>query len=96
MKYLFIYLVKFYQKFISPNKAPCCRFMPSCSNYSVEAFMKHGAIKGLGLTAWRILRCNPACKGGYDPVPPKKDRKRKRVEVTKDILFLSDKANGRK
>ncbi len=96
MKYVFIALVKFYRKFISPNKPPCCRFEPSCSQYSIDAFTKHGAIKGLGLTVWRILRCNPACKGGYDPVPPKKERKRKRVDIRKDILFLSDKVYGRK
>lgn len=96
MKHIFIALIKFYQRVISPAKAPCCRFMPTCSGYAVEALLRHGAIKGLGLTAWRILRCNPACKGGYDPVPVKKDRKRKRVNVVKDILYLSDKAFGRK
>lgn len=75
MKYLFILLVKFYRKFISPLKIPCCRFYPTCSAYAVEAFTKHGAIKGLGLTVWRILRCNPFCKGGYDPVPEPKSKK---------------------
>lgn len=75
MKYLFILLVKFYRKFISPLKIPCCRFYPTCSAYAVEAFTKHGAIKGLGLTVWRILRCNPFCKGGYDPVPEQKSKK---------------------
>ena len=96
MRRVFIALIRFYQRVISPAKAPCCRFTPSCSAYAVKAFERHGSIKGFGLTCWRILRCNPACKGGYDPVPPKKDRKRKRVDVLKDILFLSDKANGRK
>ncbi len=96
MRYLFVYLVKFYQKVISPSKAPCCRFEPTCSAYSVEAFLRHGSIKGFCLTVWRILRCNPFCKGGYDPVPKVKERKRKRVDVVKDILFLSDKAIGRR
>ena len=93
MKYILIALVKFYQKFISPHKTPCCRFEPTCSNYALEAFRERGAIVGFGLTVWRILRCNPACKGGYDPVPLKK----KRGEVkTKDTEYLSDKINGRK
>ncbi len=65
-------LVKFYQKNISPLHPGCCRFTPTCSNYAVEALRVHGAIKGTALTIWRILRCNPFCKGGYDPVPPKK------------------------
>ena len=69
MKYLCIYFVKFYQKFISPLKPPCCRFTPTCSSYALEAFEKRGFFVGLILTVWRILRCNPFCKGGYDPVP---------------------------
>ncbi len=69
MKYVFIFLVKVYRKLISPLFPPCCRFTPTCSQYALEAFEKHGAFKGLYLTVWRILRCNPFCKGGYDPVP---------------------------
>lgn len=65
-------LVKFYQKNISPLHPGCCRFTPTCSNYAVEALSVHGAIKGTALTIWRVLRCNPFCKGGYDPVPQKK------------------------
>ncbi|MBR5451977.1 MAG: membrane protein insertion efficiency factor YidD [Clostridia bacterium] len=76
MKNLFIWLIKFYQKNISPAKAPCCRFTPTCSNYAIEAFRKHGTFKGLFLTLWRILRCNPLCKGGYDPVPEPKHKNR--------------------
>ncbi len=74
MKRLFIRCIRFYKRVISPHKAPCCRFSPSCSTYAIEAFETHGAIKGLGLSIWRILRCNPFCKGGYDPVPPKKTK----------------------
>ena len=48
---------------------PSCRFYPTCSEYMAEAIMKYGALKGLGLGIWRLLRCNPFCKGGYDPVP---------------------------
>ncbi len=71
MKYLMIGLLKFYQKFISPIKPGCCRFTPTCSSYAIEAFRKRGFFVGFILTVWRILRCNPFCKGGYDPVPEK-------------------------
>ena len=70
-----ISLVRFYRKAISPLKVPCCRFSPTCSKYAIEAIEVHGAVKGLGLAIWRVLRCNPFCKGGYDPVPPKKEKK---------------------
>lgn len=69
MKYLCIWLIRFYRKCISPLKKPCCRFTPSCSQYALEAFEKRGFFVGLALTVWRILRCNPYCAGGYDPVP---------------------------
>ncbi|MGK9476900.1 membrane protein insertion efficiency factor YidD [Melioribacter sp. OK-6-Me] len=68
MKYLFIYLIKFYQKAISPMFPPSCRFYPTCSEYSVQAFTKYGVIKGGIKSIWRILRCNPFNKGGYDPL----------------------------
>ena len=73
MKRLFIWLIRFYQKYISPQMAPCCRFSPTCSCYGVEAIERFGAIKGTALTLWRILRCNPWSAGGYDPVPEKKN-----------------------
>ena len=62
-------MIRFYQKNISPIKKPCCRFYPTCSEYAVEAIEKYGALKGSLMAVWRILRCNPFCKGGYDPVP---------------------------
>ena len=62
-------LVRFYQRRLSPKKAPCCRFTPTCSVYAIEALERHGAFFGLLLAVWRVLRCNPLCKGGYDPVP---------------------------
>ena len=71
MKHLMIGLVRLYQRFISPLKSPCCRFTPTCSAYAIEAFRKRGFFAGLILTVWRILRCNPYSKGGYDPVPDK-------------------------
>lgn len=73
MKSIAIYLVRFYQKYLSPLKGqPTCRFRPTCSQYAIEAFREWGFFIGLGLTAWRILRCNPYNPGGYDPIPKKK------------------------
>jgi putative membrane protein insertion efficiency factor len=64
-----ILLVRFYQVCISPLKPPSCRFTPTCSQYAIEALRKHGPIKGLYLTARRLLRCHPWGGSGYDPVP---------------------------
>ena len=71
MKHVMIWLIRLYQKFISPLKPNCCRFTPTCSSYAIEAFTKRGFFVGLILTVYRILRCNPFSKGGYDPVPEK-------------------------
>jgi hypothetical protein len=68
MKRLLIALIRFYKAAISPWLGASCRFTPTCSSYAIEAIEKHGAWKGTGMAAWRILRCNPFCKGGYDPV----------------------------
>jgi len=70
-KNIFIFLLRFYRKYISPLKKPCCRFTPTCSSYAIEAIERFGALKGLYLSIKRILRCHPFCKGGYDPVPEK-------------------------
>lgn len=78
MKRLLIGLIRFYQRAISPRKAPCCRFIPSCSAYAVEAIERFGAVKGAGLAIWRVLRCNPWGGSGYDPVPEKKPKRRSR------------------
>lgn len=70
MKKVFIGLIKFYRKYLSGMKTtPTCKFIPTCSEYGIEAIEKYGALKGGLLTIWRILRCNPFSKGGYDPVP---------------------------
>ena len=61
--------IRFYQKYISPMKTTKCPYFPTCSQYGLEAIEKHGAFKGSLLAIWRILRCNPFSKGGYDPVP---------------------------
>jgi len=68
MRYVFIFLIKLYKKFISPMFAPSCRFYPTCSTYAVQSFTKYGVIKGGAKAVWRILRCNPYNKGGYDPL----------------------------
>ncbi len=70
MKRILIFIVKFYQKHLSAAKGvPSCRFVPTCSEYALEALEKYGALKGSCLAAKRLLRCHPLCKGGYDPVP---------------------------
>lgn len=69
MKKLFIFIIKFYRKYISPIKSTKCPYIPSCSEYGMEAIEKYGALKGGALALWRIIRCNPFSKGGYDPVP---------------------------
>lgn len=74
MKYIFIGLIKFYRKAISPFKPPSCRFYPTCSEYGLEAFRRFGAIKGGYLTIRRISKCHPFHKGGVDLVPVKKKK----------------------
>ncbi|HJA36795.1 MAG TPA: membrane protein insertion efficiency factor YidD [Firmicutes bacterium] len=70
MKNLILQLIRFYRRHLSGLKrAPTCRFIPTCSQYAIEAIEKYGVCKGGALALWRVLRCNPFCKGGYDPVP---------------------------
>ena len=70
MKQIFIKLIVFYQKYLSALKGgSTCKYIPTCSQYAIEAFKKHGPLKGFYLTTKRILRCNPYHEGGYDPVP---------------------------
>lgn len=61
--------IRFYQRAISPHLPPSCRFQPTCSEYAITAITRFGALRGGRLAIWRILRCNPFSKGGYDPVP---------------------------
>ena len=68
MKKVALWLIRFYQKHISPYIKPCCKFVPTCSEYALEAYEKYGFFKGTRLAVWRILRCNPFSKGGYDPL----------------------------
>jgi len=74
LRRLLVALVDLYRRFVSPALPPLCRFTPSCSAYAREAIAAHGALKGSALALWRLLRCNPACKPGYDPVPPPRRR----------------------
>ncbi|MBC7194806.1 MAG: membrane protein insertion efficiency factor YidD [Caldisericia bacterium] len=69
MKKLVLFLIRFYQKVISPLFPPSCRYTPTCSQYTFEAVQKYGVLKGLFLGIKRILRCNPFFPGGEDPVP---------------------------
>ena len=70
MKKLFLAMIRTYRSYLSARKGgPCCRFVPTCSEYALEAVEKYGALKGGVLALWRVLRCNPFTRGGYDPVP---------------------------
>ncbi len=69
MKKIALLLLRGYKKFISPLLPPSCRFRPTCSEYAMEAISRYGIIQGGFLSLKRILRCNPFCKCGYDPVP---------------------------
>lgn len=78
MKKLFLSIIHFYRKHISPHLPAMCRYYPTCSCYAIEAIETHGAFRGFLLALWRVLRCNPLSKGGYDPVPPKRGKKKRR------------------
>ncbi len=66
MKGCFIFLIKLYQRMVSPLFPASCRFYPTCSNYAIMAIRKYGILKGCAKAAYRILRCNPFCSGGID------------------------------
>lgn len=66
---LMLALIRLYRRFISPMLPPSCRFYPTCSEYAMQAIERYGALKGGFLALRRIIRCNPFCQGGYDPVP---------------------------
>jgi putative membrane protein insertion efficiency factor len=72
MRRVLIACVRGYRRVLSPMLGGSkCRFTPTCSQYSIEALEVHGSIKGFALTIWRLLRCQPLCRGGFDPVPHK-------------------------
>lgn len=66
---LMIACIRYYQRYISPSLGSQCRYLPTCSQYAIEAIERHGPLKGTRMAIWRILRCNPFSRGGYDPVP---------------------------
>jgi putative membrane protein insertion efficiency factor len=69
MKAVPLAMIRFYQRWISGGLPSACRFQPTCSHYGYEAIQRHGIVKGIALTAWRLARCQPFNRGGYDPVP---------------------------
>ncbi|MBQ8351258.1 MAG: membrane protein insertion efficiency factor YidD [Clostridia bacterium] len=81
MKHVCMFFIRLYRRYVSPIKPKCCRFTPTCSAYALEAYEKRGFFVGTALTVWRLLRCNPFCRPGHDPVPERK-RKVKRVPIT--------------
>lgn len=91
MKKILLLFVRFYRKFISPLKPPCCKYYPTCSTYALTALEKHGALKGSVLAAWRLARCNPFSLGGVDHVPDEffiytlKSRKNREAKHEKSV-----------
>lgn len=67
--YLFVFMLRYYKKWISPLMPVACRFYPTCSEYSMQSFEKYGIMKGFFLTVRRLLKCHPFHAGGFDPVP---------------------------
>lgn len=86
MKRLMLAAIRFYRRNISPARPPCCRYLPTCSEYAYTAIERFGAFKGCALAAWRIVRCNPFSKGGYDPVPEKKSRDAEKSSKEEDLF----------
>ncbi|HIJ64752.1 MAG TPA: membrane protein insertion efficiency factor YidD [Candidatus Hydrogenedentes bacterium] len=69
MSSVLVAVIRVYQRWVSPMLGANCRFMPTCSHYALEAIRRHGCLRGVAFSLWRIVRCQPLCKGGYDPVP---------------------------
>ena len=68
MKFLALWFLRVYKHWVSPAFPPSCRYVPTCSEYAMEAVERYGALRGGAMAAWRVLRCHPFVKGGYDPV----------------------------
>jgi putative membrane protein insertion efficiency factor len=68
MKRVALIVLRLYKRWVSPSLLPSCRYVPSCSEYAMEAIDRYGFFRGAGMSAWRLLRCHPFVKGGYDPV----------------------------
>jgi putative membrane protein insertion efficiency factor len=83
-------MITAYQRVLSPYLGPRCRFTPSCSEYAQEAILLRGPVVGLGLAAFRLLRCQPLCAGGYDPVPPSRAARAAAARSVRDSFSESD------
>jgi uncharacterized protein len=68
MKAVVQFALRAYKRFISPMLLPSCKYTPTCSEYAMEAVERHGVVRGIAMSVWRVLRCNPFAKGGLDPV----------------------------
>jgi uncharacterized protein len=86
VKRALIAVLRAYQRWVSPALPPSCRYTPTCSQYAMEAIELRGVFVGTALAAWRVLRCHPFVRGGYDPVPARSKADHKRHEgLTKDL-----------
>ena len=90
LSYPFVFLIRLYQKYISPHTGGSCRFTPTCSSYAIQALEEWGPIVGLAMAIWRILRCNPFSKGGYDPVPLRKKHRKAQGAAEDDASSEKD------
>ena len=79
MKRITLAAIRFYQRNVSGGMPPACRFQPTCSHYAYESVETYGAVRGLAMAAWRILRCNPMNDGGLDPVPERRGGRREHI-----------------
>jgi putative membrane protein insertion efficiency factor len=68
MKFLALWMLRVYKRWVSPAFPPACRYVPTCSEYAMEAVERYGALRGGAMAAWRVLRCHPFVEGGLDPV----------------------------
>jgi putative membrane protein insertion efficiency factor len=68
MKFLALWLLRLYKRWVSPAFPPSCRYVPTCSVYAMEAVERYGVVRGGAMAVWRVLRCHPFVQGGYDPV----------------------------
>jgi putative membrane protein insertion efficiency factor len=80
-KSVVLYLLRGYKAIISPWLGPACRYVPTCSEYAMEAVEVHGAFRGGLMAAWRVLRCHPFVKGGFDPVVRPEDSQQSKIEL---------------
>jgi putative membrane protein insertion efficiency factor len=82
MRTILVFVIRCYQRLVSPLLPPVCKYEPTCSAYAIEAIRKKGIARGCLMAAWRVLRCNPFAKGGYDPVEPPQDHAEDDDETT--------------